>query len=114
ALNDLNKKHMNFTDALSFHEANILTNTLFELKGQGVVAYPIHDCVLVKEKHKDIAVKTFRAEFSKYVSTYQSKNNLSYLTIKMAVSIESKTKSKVRMQGRYLLDQCATGMRNAI
>lgn len=114
ALNDLNKKHMNFTDALSFHEANILTNTLLQLKQQGVVAYPIHDCVMVKEKHKDIAVKTFRAEFSKYVATYQSKNNLSYLTIKMAVSVESKTNSKVRMQGRYLLDQCATGMRNAI
>ena len=53
-------------------------------------------------------------EFSKYVATYQSTNNLSYLTIKIAVSVESKTKSKVRMQGRYLLDQCATGMRNTL
>ena len=79
--NILNKKHINFTDALSFHEANILTNTLLQLKQQGVVAYPIHDCVLVKEKHQSIAVKTFRAEFSKYVATYQSKNNLSYLTL---------------------------------
>ena len=79
-----------------------------------MVAYPIHDCVMVKEKHQSIAVKTFRAAFSKYVATYQSKNNLSYLTIKMAISVESKTKSKVRMQGRYLLDKCATGMRNAM
>ena len=114
ALNDLNKEHFNFTDALSFHEANILTNTLLQLKQQGVVAYPIHDCVMVKEKHQSIAVKTFRSEFSKYVATYQSTNNLSYLTIKIAVSVESKTKSKVRMQGRYLLDQCATGMRNTL
>ena len=114
ALNDLNKKHMHFTDALSFHEANILTNTLLQLKKQGVVAYPIHDCVLVKEKHQSIAVKTFRAEFSKYVSAYQSKNNLSYLTIKLAVSVESKTKPKVRMQGRYLLEECATKVRDAI
>ena len=114
ALNDLNKEHLNFTNALSFHEANILTNTLLQLKQQGVVAYPIHDCVMVKEKHQSIAVKTFRSEFSKYVSAYQSDNNLSYLTIKMAVSVESKTKSKVRMQGRYLLDQCATGMRNTM
>ena len=114
ALNDLNKKHMNFTDALSFHEANILTNTLLQLKKQGVVAYPIHDCVMVKEKHQSIAVKTFRSEFSKYVSTYQSDNNLSYVTIKIAVSVESKTKSKVRMQGRYLLEECATKVRNAI
>ena len=114
ALNDLNKKHFNFIDALSFHEANILTNTLIELIGQGVVAYPIHDCVLVKEKQQSIAVKTFRAEFSKYVATYQSKNNLPQLNLKVAVSVESKTNSKVRMQGRYLLDQCATGMRNAI
>jgi len=114
ALNDLNKKHMNFTDALSFHEANILTNTLLQLKQQGVVAYPIHDCVLVKEKHQSIAVKTFRAEFSKYVSAYQSANNLPYLTIKLAVSVESQTKSKVRLQGRYLLEECATKVRNAI
>ena len=54
ALKELNKEHMNFTDALSFHEANILTNTLIELIGQGVVAYPIHDCVLVKEKQQSI------------------------------------------------------------
>ena len=114
ALNDLNKKNMNFTDALSFHEANILTNTLLQLKQQGVVAYPIHDCVMVKEKHQSMAVKTFRAEFSKYVAAYQSKNNLSYLTIKLAVSVESKAKSKVRLQGRYLLEECATKVRNAI
>ena len=114
ALNDLNKEYFNFTDALSFHEANILTNTLIELKGQGVVAYPIHDCVLVKEKDQPIAVKTFRAEFSKYVSAYQRKNNLSYLTIKVPVSIESRTKSKVRLEGRYILEECATGMRNSI
>ena len=114
ALNDLNKEYFNFVDALSFHEANILTNTLIELIGQGVVAYPIHDCVLVKEKQQSIAVKTFRAEFSKYVATYQSKNNLPQLNLKVAVSVESKANSKVRMQGRYLLDQCATGMRNAI
>ncbi len=114
ALNDLNKEYFNFIDALSFHEANILTNTLVELKGQGVVAYPIHDCVLVKEKQQSIAVKTFRAEFSKYVATYQSKKNLPQLNLKVAVSVESKTKSKVRMQGRYLLEQCSTGMRNAI
>ena len=114
ALKDLNKKHFNFIDALSFHEANILTNTLIGLIGQGVVAYPIHDCVLVKEKQQSIAVKTFRAEFSKYVATYQSKNNLPQLNLKVAVSVESKAKSKVRMQGRYLLEQCSTGMRNAI
>ena len=114
ALKELNKEHMNFTDALSFHEANILTNTLLQLKQQGVVAYPIHDCVMVKEKHQSIAVKTFRAEFSKYVSAYQNKNNLSYLTIKLAVSVESKTKSKVRLQGRYLLEECATKVRDAI
>ena len=114
ALNDLNKKHFNFIDALSFHEANILTNTLIELIGQGVVAYPIHDCVLVKEKQQSIAVKTFRAEFSKYVATYQGKKNLPQLNLKVAVSVESKANSKVRMQGRYLLEQCSTGMRNAI
>ena len=43
ALMDLNKEQYNFTDALSSHEANILTNTLLQLKRQDVVAYPIHD-----------------------------------------------------------------------
>ena len=70
--------------------------------------------MLVKEKQQSIAVKTFRAEFSKYVATYQGKKNLPQLNLKVAVGVESKANSKVRMQGRYLLDQCATGMRNAI
>ena len=49
ALECLDNKRFNFPNDLSFHEFNILTQTLLSLKEQGVVAYPVHDCVIVKQ-----------------------------------------------------------------
>ena len=93
---------MNFVCALSFHEAEILTQTLLQLKDSGVAAYPIHDCVLVKEEHQTLAVETLRRVYTGYIYSYQKRNNLQYLNIELAVSIESKTCPKVRLQGKYL------------
>jgi len=101
-LKQLNKKRMNFVNALSFHEAEILTQTLLQLKDSGVAAYPIHDCVLVKEEHQTLAVETLRSVYTGYIYSYQKRNNLPYLNIELAVSIESKTSPKERLQGRYL------------
>ena len=101
-LKHLNKKRMNFVCALSFHEAEILTQTLLQLRDSGVAAYPIHDCVLVKEEHQTLAVETLRRVYTGYIYSYQKRNNLPYLNIELAVSIESKTCPKVRLQGKYL------------
>ena len=101
-LKQLNKKRMNFVNSLSFHEAEILTQTLLQLKDSGVAAYPIHDCVLVKEEHQTLAVETLRRVYTGYIYSYQKRNNLPYLNIELAVSIESKTCPKVRLQGKYL------------
>ena len=101
-LKHLNKERMNFANALSFHEAEILTTVLLQLKLLGVAAYPIHDCVLVKEEHQTLAVETLRRVFTDYIYSYQKRNKLPYLNINLAVSIESNTSSKVRLFGSYL------------
>ena len=101
-LKQLNKKRMNFVNALSFHEAEIITQTLLQLKDSGVSAYPIHDCVLVKEQDQTLAVETLRRVFTDYIYSYQKRNKLPSLNIELAVSIESKTKPKVRLLGRRL------------
>lgn len=101
-LKQLNKKRMNFVNALSFHEAEILMQTLLQLKDSGVAAFPIHDCVLLKEEHQTLAVETLRKVYTGIIYSYQKRTRLPYLNIELAFSIESKTSSKVRLQGKYL------------
>ena len=91
ALECLDNKRFNFPNDLSFHESNILTQTLLSLKEQGVVAYPVHDCVIVKQGREDDAVDTFRRVFKEYVKT----------DFDIALSVESNPSNKVRIEGRH-------------
>ena len=91
ALECLDNKRFNFPNDLSFHESNILTQTLLSLKQQGVVAYPVHDCVIVKQGREDDAVDTFRRVFKEYVKT----------DFDIALSVESNPSNKVRIEGRH-------------
>ena len=91
ALECLDNKRFNFPNDLSFHESNILTQTLLSLKEQGVVAYPVHDCVIVKQGREDDAVDTFRRVFKEYVN----------VDFDIALSVESDPSNKVRIEGRH-------------
>ena len=91
ALECLDNKRFNFPNDLSFHESNILTQTLLSLKEQGVVAYPVHDCVIVKQGREDDAVDTFRRVFKEYVN----------VDFDIALSVESNPSNKVRIEGRH-------------
>ena len=91
ALECLDNKRFNFPNDLSFHESNILTQTLLSLKEQGVVAYPVHDCVIVKQGREDDAVDTFRRVFKEYVN----------VDFDIALSVESNPSNKVRIAGRH-------------
>ena len=91
ALECLDNKRFNFPNDLSFHESNILTQTLLSLKQQGVVAYPVHDCVIVKQGREDDAVDTFRRVFKEYVN----------VDFDIALSVESNPSNKVRIEGRH-------------
>ena len=101
ALKKLNTKYLNTTGFLSYHESEILTLTLLKLKTLGVVAYGVHDCVVVKQSDKDTAVKTYRSVIRDYVATHQRVNNHPHLNIEVSLTIEELGTEKVKLAGCY-------------
>lgn len=101
ALNQLNREYMNATGFLSYHEANILTETMLSLKEQGVVAYGVHDCVLVKKSDEEAAITTYRDVISEYALRVQKELKAHQLKSVVAVSIKSKGAEEVKLSGCY-------------
>jgi hypothetical protein len=99
ALKCLDKERLNFTNDLSYHEANILTETLLSLKQTGVVAYPVHDCVVVRVGDEFEAVETYKKVFKNYVSSFQKRNKLPELYLDIASTIKFDPSNKVIIQG---------------
>lgn len=104
ALRQLDKKYVNATGYLSFHESEILTQTLLTLKGLGVVAYGVHDCVIVKKQDKNLAVQTYRQVIRDYVAKHQREKKHPSLNIEVSVTIEEAGMDKVKLPGRYLIE----------
>ena len=102
ALKKLDTKYLNTTGLLSYHESEILTLTLLKLKALSVVAYGVHDCVIVKQSDKDIAVETYRDIIRNYCLKHQRSNNYPSLGINLAISIEEKHTAKVKLEGSYV------------
>lgn len=69
------------SNGLAYHESEIVIRTIEALHAQGVVAYPMHDAILVKEKEADIAASELRQRFSGYVYEYSGCPLLPSLTI---------------------------------
>ena len=101
ALKHLDTKYNNATGFLSYHEAEILTLTLLRLKPLGVPAYGVHDCVVVKQSDKDMAVETYRSVIRDYVVKHQKANSHPILNIEVSLTIEKLNKDKVKMAGCY-------------
>ena len=101
ALNKLDGDYMNATGFLSFHEANILTETLLSLKRQGVPAYGVHDCIIVKQSDMDIAVANYRTIIRDYTLRIQKQLNAPQVATEAAVKIERKNLDDVKLVGRY-------------
>lgn len=101
SLTQLDAKYHNATGFLSFHESEILTQTLLKLKAQGVVGYGVHDCVIVKCRDKEQAVETYRSVIRDYVIKHQSKHKHPHLNIDVSLTIEEAGKDKVRLSGSY-------------
>ena len=102
ALQHLDTGYFNGTGFLSYHEAEILTQTLLKLKDKGVVAYGVHDCIIVKASDKDVAVNTYRTVIHDYALSYQRKHKLPVLRLKACVSIEQHGFEEVTLEGCYL------------
>ena len=102
ALKQLDTSYLNSTGFLSYHESEILTLTLLKLKTLGVVAYGVHDCVVVKQQDKDIAVETYRKIIRNYVIKHQREHKHPYLNIKVSLTIEQSGLDKVKLSGCYI------------
>jgi hypothetical protein len=101
ALKKLDTKYLNTSGFLSYHESEILTLTLLKLKALSVVAYGVHDCVIVKQSDKDVAVETYRDIIRNYCLKHQRSNNYPSLGINVAITIEEKHTDKVKLEGSY-------------
>ena len=99
ALKCLDKNKLNFVNDLSYHEAQILTQTLLRLKDIGIVAYPLHDRVIVRLGDEFETVETIKTVFKDYVSSYQEHNSLPELDLDVAVKVEFDPSNKIRVQG---------------
>ena len=97
ALKCLDKENLNFANDLSYHEANILTKTLLSLKQMGIVAYPVHDCVIVRLGDEFDAMETFKRVFKDYISSFQKHN----AELDIALTIEFDAYNKVPIQGSF-------------
>ena len=106
ALNKLEKMqdgYLNGAGFISYHEAEIMQHTLLALKDQGVPAYPIHDCCLVKKSDQTKAVETYRSVIREYVLAHNRLNKTEEIDITVPVSIEGAGLDKVKVAGSYNL-----------
>ena len=97
ALKCLDKKRLNFSNELSYHEANILTETLLRLKDMGIIAYPLHDCVLVRLGNELDALETVKSVFKEYVSNFREHK----LDLDIAVTVKYSPSNKVKVPGSF-------------
>ena len=101
ALQKLNTYYLVATGFLSYHEANILTETLLRLKKMGIVAYGVLDCVIVKCSCRDEAINTYSDIIRNYVLKVQKKAEVPEVVTDVALSIEELGLGEVKLSGSY-------------
>lgn len=103
ALEMLDKACMNASGFLSYHEANILTQTLLSLKKQTIPVYGVHDCLIVRVSDKKAAVQTYRKIIQEYASKVPPDLNAEPLHSSVGLSVQSQMNGKVRLNSTYNL-----------
>ena len=101
ALGLLDNNYLNGSGFVSYHEAEIMASTLKQLMNLDVVAYPIHDCLLVKASNKDLAINTYRESINSYILEHCNKHKKEKINITVPVSVEELGQEKVRLKGYY-------------
>ena len=99
ALKCLNKEHFNFINDLSYHEADILTLTLLNLKQIGVVAYPERGGLIVRLGDEFNAVEILKKAYRDYVYSFQKLNKLPELDLDIALTVKFDPANKVVVEG---------------
>ena len=97
ALHFLDTDYFNGAGYISYHEAQMMTLALHQLKGMGIPAYPVHDCLLVKNSNVDDALNVYRETIRDYIKE-EGKGSLD---ITVPVSIERSGEEKERIVGYY-------------
>ena len=99
ALKFLNEERFNFINDLSYHEADILTLTLLNLKQIGVVAYPERGGLIVRLGDEFNAVETLKKAYKDYVYSFQKLNKLPELDLDIALTVKFDPANKVVVEG---------------
>ena len=112
ALYDLKKGEID-SEFLSFHESEIISWTMHrlleeKLTGRKVVAYPMHDCLIVAKDAEDIAVSTLRW----CIANYSAREFSTPFMYDAALSIGEAGRSERVLQGRYYNKADPMPMRN--
>lgn len=81
---------------LTYHESEIMILTLERLRDHcDVPAYPVHDCLLVKEKDREVAARVFAQSISDYCA------EVSGQSVWVALTTELKDGSKRTSPGQF-------------
>ena len=83
---------------LSFHEANMVTDAMLDLARQGIVSYPMHDALIVKQSNQDAALKSLWEAVTTYVARHSKRG-----TFIPAVTIEGLGMGTVKLPGHHSL-----------
>jgi hypothetical protein len=83
---------------LSFHESNMITDAMLDLAAHGIVAYPMHDALIVKQSNQEAALKSLRESVTTYVARHTKRG-----TFIPAVTIEGLGMGKVQHSGYHSL-----------
>ena len=85
------------THFLSYHEANIMYETLIGLKKKKIVAYPLHDCLIVELGNEQEAVDTYRTTINDYCKrVFDMPFNVS-----VPLTVERPNQDKEKLSGNY-------------
>ena len=93
----LNQEYHKGSGYISYHEAQMMLHTLETLRNMDIPAYPIHDCLLVKESDVKKAMDVYRDTIRSYIKEFGKGD----IDIVVPVSIERKNKDKIREFGYY-------------
>ena len=97
ALKSLSKQGGLDTHFLSYHEANIMYETLINLKRCNIVAYPVHDCLIVQEEHAMAAAN----EYHSAINDYCKANFDMPFSVLVPLTIEGINIEKEVLSGKY-------------
>lgn len=103
ALHHLDRDYFNGAGFITFHESQIILKTIQELHSQGVPAYPMHDCLILKEADQELGLDTFRQVANRYIQDHCRGNNRpEVINVMVACSLEADGQKKNRVKGYYL------------